>query len=193
MSLPAYLLSLANLHAAAPGVLDVVFGPDGEHEDAPDFACPLLGHMVPAHVQQKAGIFLGWVRHGVWSEPMLWLGLLSRNGYVFTAEWPVAWCALDLRVPSVAARLAGLCARALLPSGRSSATWDLIESDGGTFMLCAAVRHGITWTWDSNGHARGNAPSIHGAEEYDRCAFLRALTLALAPRIAALRTTASPR
>lgn len=34
-SMSKYLLSLADLHAAAPGVLGVVFGPDGHHANAP--------------------------------------------------------------------------------------------------------------------------------------------------------------
>lgn len=38
----AYLLRLSTLHLAAPGVLDVIFGKDGDHENAPYWTGPVL-------------------------------------------------------------------------------------------------------------------------------------------------------
>lgn len=90
----SHLLSLAALHAAAPGVLDVIFGPDGDFEGAPFFVGP-----VRDVARYGAG---GW--H--------WVRSVGGGFLVFievAAIQPIDDYALDLRVPSVAARLAGLC------------------------------------------------------------------------------------
>jgi hypothetical protein len=85
----SYLLPPSTLHAAAPGVLDVVFGPDGDFEGAPRWTGPVWTgeRYAPAQAQ-----------HG-------------RIGTLKGAELPSA--ALDLRVTSVADRLRRLCERAL--------------------------------------------------------------------------------
>ena len=41
--MPEYLLPLSVLHAAAPGVLDVVFGKDGAGDNRPNFTGPVYG------------------------------------------------------------------------------------------------------------------------------------------------------
>ena len=76
-----HLLSLSDLNAAAPGVLSVVFGPDGEFILAPMFRPPL------------------WHTDGYW----IWK-------YV-EDELPGMPVALDLRIPTVAARLLALLRR----------------------------------------------------------------------------------
>jgi len=98
----SYLLSPAALHAAAPGVLDVVFGPDGDFEGAPYWTGPVVeidptGNGGVYHV---AALLSGEFVAPIEPAPMM-------------AFYAVA---LDLRVPSVAARLAGL----LLAAGFST-------------------------------------------------------------------------
>lgn len=178
MSAP-HLLSLADLHAAAPGVLDVVFGPDGDFEGAPRFTGPVWS-------ARWGRYYTMWdVSHDLDGEPRCWVRSLDiaeepwddRHGsYVF-----------DLRIPTVAARLAGLCARALRPRIGGTTPWNIEESDGGVWILCPARRHGLMWFWESNGMGCADAPTVRLPDDCDREGFLRALSLTLAPRIAALR------
>lgn len=81
----SHLLSLSELHAAAPGVLDVVFGADGEFLLAPMFRPPL------------------WHADGHW----VWQYQVD--------DLTVQPLALDARVRSAAQRLAALCCRAADP------------------------------------------------------------------------------
>lgn len=94
----SHLLPLSNLHAAAPGVLDIVFGPDGDFEGAPYWVGP-VSDIDPSGV--------GGIYH---------VAAVLSGGSVATIEGagnlPLYSVALDLRIPSVAARLAGLCAKA---------------------------------------------------------------------------------
>lgn len=175
MSLPAYLLSLADLHAAAPGVLDVVFGPDGDFEGAPKWRPMLSGSLKGA-----PGYYPLW--HLGARGPVA----LHRDAYGYATSIDDA--ALDLRIPTVAERLAGLCARAL---GEFGAGWRVQRT--GTWDLTDGV---VSCCWRSDGTPWADMPqwpAVAGGPWRSDVEFLRALTLALAPRIAALRTTASPR
>lgn len=150
----SHLLSPSELHAEAPGVLDVVFGADGEFLLAPMFRPPL------------------WHADGYW----VWQYQVD--------DLTVQPLSLDLRVPSVAARLAGLCARAL--------GFNLFVG-----ALCSAYQHGDYFTlagphgmqevtWSSHGWPTSRAfvaPDLPREAMTDPPAFLRALTIALAPRI----------
>ena len=138
----SHLLSFATLHAAAPGVLGVIFGPDGDFEGAPRFTGPVRstgGWIAVASVDHEAvtSIHLG----------------IGGRGRRYHNE-----VALDLRTPTVAARLAGLCERAA----------DSETYRNNTALLISAFR------------------ASAGAWFDDEAARLAALTLALAPRIAAL-------
>lgn len=100
----SHLLSLSALHAAAPGVLDIVFGPDGDFEGAPQWRPPLFGQYPPRSSE------------GMWGRGYF-TGYYLEDGQVLYSssnygDVSVMSAALDCRVPSVAARLAGLCAKA---------------------------------------------------------------------------------
>lgn len=82
-----HLLSLADLHSAAPGVLDVIFGPDGDFPHAPNWRGPV--RCIPGP-DSGFPIF----------EEMPRLRPGQESWY--------EWYALDLRIPSVAARIAAL-------------------------------------------------------------------------------------
>ena len=160
----SHLLSLFTLHAAAPGVLDVVFGPDGDFEGADTWTGP------------------------VWYEgerPSRWLHITMIGGEAFSivsAEWwPLAPLSLDLRVPSVAARLAGLCARALDEEGIGWVTLD----DGEWCLMVGNEPRG--WWLPNTGEALLSMHPDLAGPVASPSAFLAALTLALAPKIAALR------
>ena len=143
----SHILSLTALHAAAPGVLDVVFGPDGDFEGAPRWTSPIWGSVTRWGEERPPSFVTRW----------------TRNGADFvTPEWDgnagVRAPSLDLRIPTVAARLAGLCERAA----------DSETYRNNTALLISAFR------------------ASAGAWFDDEAARLAALTLALAPRIAAL-------
>jgi len=164
----SHLLPLSALHAAAPGVLDIVFGADGDFEGAPRWKGPAALIM--------AGIFIRWyeVEMIAWPED----GLMND-------------LALDCRIPSVAARLAGLCARAVphVPESvtaahvrhrRASNLWSLVWVDSAGFTKEAS--------WNGDGTRTHPYDSdLAGAPFAGPAAFLASLTLALAPRIASLR------
>ena len=91
----AHLLRLSTLHLAAPGVLDVVFGKDGDHGDAPYWTGPVLdvhpcGHRGFFHVTK---ILSGRFADVLEIAPMMDLHDL----------------ALDCRVFGIRARLMRLC------------------------------------------------------------------------------------
>ncbi len=179
----SHLLSLAALHAAAPGVLGVVFGRDGEFKGAPPWAGPIYvaqtiavgagGHMLPG----------GWF---VSVDPRS----ITPSGFWFPDGGPVVpWSALalDCRVPTVAARLARLCAQAmgfnLFPGAQVSAYVD----GAGCFHL--ASDHGMQEvTWSPSGWAtrRGCSPPDLPRGVPDGPSALAALVMSLAPRIRAL-------
>lgn len=145
---PAHLLSLADLHAAAPGVLDVVFGPDGGFDGAPRWAGPVYGCLDTT----------AWRPHNdFWSVD--WFDVQHRPLHRDErGDLQVIWeAALDLRVSSVAARLVGLCVRASEPA----------HPVPFSLAALAAVGSGQIPPWKAE--------------------YLARMTLALAPRIAALR------
>lgn len=143
-----HLLSLAALHAEDPGAIDVVFGPDGDFEGAPYFSGPILARI-------RGEIPISY-HHVCTSYEPDQIGVMRNDGTRKLCDAP----ALDLRIPSVAARLAGLCARAGHP--------DLGFQDN---EVIAQARYGGP-SWNEAWAVR-----------------LAALTLTLAPRIAALRST----
>lgn len=155
----SHLLSPSELHAEAPGVLDVVFGADGEFLLAPMFRPPL------------------WHADGYW----VWQYQVD--------DLTVQPLSLDLRVPSVAARLAGLCARAL--GFNADDGWRIVYSEHIGFELITArctqfcESGGSRESWRFTGVPwRRGLPAIAGCSERWTCEmFLVALTLALAPRI----------
>lgn len=162
----AHLLTLADLHAAAPGILDVVFGADGDFLLAPMFRPP------------------------IWHADGYWVWTYTVDDLV---SLPVA---LDLRIPSVAARLAGLCAKAMHGSHGSWTVLWLPECPGFALMghvVLQGIPTTMGWWWSEKGGRAGSMTfmgmgppvRIHGATSIEH--FLAALTLTLAPRIAALK------
>ena len=140
----SHLLSLSTLHAAAPGVLDVVFGPDGDFQGASEWRCPIWDS-----------------ENGPDGD---WMGISRYARHPIADQFdPLDTMFFDLRISSVAARLAGLCNRAMLLGE--------MEIDDATADVFSRAMWGTArgWGW-RDGHA----------------AFLASLTLALAPRIAAL-------
>jgi len=111
--MPEYLLPLSVLHAAAPGILDVVFGKDGAGDNRPNFTGPVYG--------SAGGYAPGW-----WHiEGFDGADVLLMNDAIGERDA----LSLSALLPSTACRLAGLCLRAAgdLPSapisisaGRSS-------------------------------------------------------------------------
>ncbi len=180
-----YLLPLASLHAAAPGVLDVVFGPDGAFEGAPRFTGPIW--------HPRWGRYLtAWrVTHDRDGEPRVWVRSLDVGAE--PDDDAVTFYALDLRIPSIASRLAGLCARAVLPDDPKFVGGPGVRRmRGGLWVLYWRDADGLgkdaSWTPDGRrGHIYDSdvAGSPFASPEH----FLAALTLTLAPRIAALRST----
>ena len=152
-------LSLARLHAAAPGVLDAIACFDGDFQEAPIF------------------------------HPPLWDG--SR--WMWDYDWsdqPTGGLFLDLRIPSVAARLAGLCARAFDPRAEMAMMIATGTADHGFIALRWAS--GLIgderriWNRGTGGELSSKPTGILLPPRCDSPAALSATTLALAPRIAAL-------
>ena len=152
-----HLLPLSALHAAAPGVLDVVFRPDGDFKGAPPWAGPMTSLADPARH--------GWL---VW-RGALHVSVATADGHWSSTveQWRERW-ALDLRIPTVAARLAGLCLR-------------VVEGDRVIFDGPAPVYAGEFLRGAMCSSAAGGLDHVLAAE-------LAALTLALAPKIAALKS-----
>lgn len=177
-----HLLPLADLHAAAPGILDVVFGPDGDFEGAPLW--------VPA----------GWEIHPLLTDPAwkpvskgdslvhLWL---PGYGWAFR---PFDELALDLRQTTTATRLAGLCARALGAHVGDGWTLACEVHPGVLYRLVGVLTTGrpiVAGAWLSTGRSFRAESKIgddvkNPPNAPDPAAFLAALVLTLAPRIAAL-------
>ena len=148
----SHLLSLSELHAAAPGVLDVVFGADGEFLLAPMFRPPL------------------WHADGYW----VWQYQVD--------DLTVQPLALDLRT-SAADRVAKLCGLVLGFSLFAGSTVSAYKHGNYCHL---ATPHGMQEvTWGPSGWATSRTfdPPNLPAGLPDAPAFLRALTLALAPRI----------
>ena len=133
-----HLLSLADLNAAAPGVLDVVFGPDGDFTNAPRWQPPIWDGYIHALFDCFEG------DRGV--------GLLGLQ-----YEVPYERAALDLRIPTVAARLLALLRRLNVQSRSTRAA------------IRASTNRHLSGTWTESDAAD-----------------LGVVVLALAPQIAAI-------
>lgn len=178
----SYLLTLAALHAAAPGAIDVVFGPDGDFEGAPRFTGPVLGRI-------RGELPMGY-HHVCTSYEPDQIGVMRNDGTRKLCDAP----ALDLRIPSVAARLAGLCARALgapppvvayvVATGVPEHGFLVLRAE---WLLIGERR----WCWnrDTGADLSMHPTGIRLPPRCDAASALAALTFALAPRIAALRST----
>lgn len=94
-----HLLLLAAIHAEDPGALDAVFGPDGDFEGAPMWHPQLL---VDGAYRQA---WASWDSDGRVASIMVLMPCF-KGVEAAPIRWDVAY--LDLRIPSVAARLAGL-------------------------------------------------------------------------------------
>lgn len=153
----SHLLSLPAMHRDGPGSLDVVFGPDGDFEGAPR-----------------------------WDPPVFWLNQYIRWGWLRSQasfeHLILPDLALDLRIPSVAARLAGLCARAL---GQSQPRGWGVE-DANPEWCFQSVWGTRAYNWRLNGAPYGAGLPVLPKGLLTPEAFLASLTLSLAPRIAAL-------
>lgn len=184
----SHLLSLSALHAAAPGVLDVVFGPDGTFEGAPAFSPPLWTGIWSDRLEDPICQW-GWC----WGEVYM-----SEDGLaLFDDHRQVEDAYLDCRIPSVAARLAGLCARALdvEATGQAWATEaGEIRPEFWVLRYCDTAGYAASVAWckaTGRPDRRGLSPCPPETPSLpaglaDVPSFLAALTLSLAPKIAAL-------
>lgn len=170
--IPPCLLSLADLNDAAPGVLDVVFGPDGDFEGAPLFRGPV-------RLTDGRYVSMDWLLCQPWD-----LAIMHRMA------------SLDLRVPSVAARLAGLCAQALghhegtgWRAYRMADGWALTDwSEGLTqWTLSGLIEIPPRLPTSEGWSAADPTWTLRGGPWETEAHFLASLFLSLAPRIAALR------
>lgn len=159
-----HLLPLSTLHSSAPGVLDVLFGRDGDFEGAPRHTSLVLWH--PTH---------GWA-----------------NRILATGSEVGPHC-LDLRIPSVAARVAGLCALAIDPRAVAAVFCATGTADHGFLGLrytggfLAEGRR--TWNRSTGTELSDPPTGVVLPPRCDAASGLAALFLTLAPRIAALGGT----
>ena len=169
---------------AAPGFLDAVFGPDGNFEGAPPWTGPIVLFVGKGRKQ--------WAYVLASPSPICGSMYVRERGSEFLSEM-----GLDLHVPSVAARLAGLCARALdvEATGQAWATeTGEIQKDYWALRYCDQDGYAASCAWmktTGKPDRRSLSPCPVGAPTLpanlpDVPAFLAALTLALAPKIAAL-------
>lgn len=180
----SHLLNLDALHAAAPGILTVIFGSDGP---ASFWSCPVRGRIAIG-----ADLFM--------PEDWYWVAMVLGGGRVLTTDHApyvkeggsvILDAQLDCRVPSVAARLLGLCARAM-DSAATGAAW--IEDHGDSLALRYCVKRvvphdAIYWkraTGAPYATAADAKPVVMADVPTDEASFVAALVTALAPRIAAL-------
>lgn len=160
----SHLLPLSALHTAAPGILDVVFGPDGDAygDRTPYFRGPLWhrwwGHWTWLDVGPAETHGHRQPENPVWRDMRWLLRELDHGNAGLSVGAPID---LDLRIPSVAARLAGLCATTLT------------RDELGEIDLCWEIM----------------AQAMSGSIRSDTAALLAVLILAVAPRIAALGGT----
>ncbi len=192
-----HLLSLADLHAAGPGVLDVIFGPDGDFEGAPEWRCPIW------YTYGRPTWML--MREGDWCIQLdrrgHWVALAGTRGHIST-------CHLDLRT-SAADRLAKLCARVCLkhigvPDAPVSVyvfdDWELCGLEVYTSGRDRYRQRHFCWDGMDGGGNNHFLPSgkrdlfdlpvgVVARPQPDSISFLAALTLHLAPQIAALKDT----
>ena len=195
----SHLLSLSALHAAAPGVLSVVFGSDGDFEGAPVWRPPLWGTLRPrkGNPPDENDGQTGFVFRYTLNTAMRGNAdpAVVMDGPA--AIWGIGGAALDCRVPSVAARLAGLCARALdvEATGQAWATEaGEIRPEFWVVRYCDTAGYAASVAWckaTGRPDRRGLSPCPPETPSLpaglaDVPSFLASLTLSLAPRIAAL-------
>lgn len=167
-------------------LLPVLFGRDGEFEGAPNWTCLIHGSV--------GGDPPTFFRIGTIVSGAFFAAGVDRR---FNAR--ISAPTLNLRIPSVAARVAGLCARAL--GNQEVASWCAIEDHfSWTLHGALAISRGsfgrtIELSWErSSGRAQGYGPGGEAdhpsiptlTQATDVASFLASLFLALAPRIAAL-------
>ena len=162
-----YLLPLSTLHAAAPGALDAVFGPDGDFEGAPDWIGQVWCWSPAWGPESHAATF-----RPVFS---VYPHAVGHENYSGSTRFEHA--AFDLRVTSVADRLRRLCECAL-----GGALYEMGEF-GGTTLRCGDE---ILACWAADGSPTSpidSEPVRFPAIGRD---WLGPLVLALAPQIATL-------
>lgn len=184
MAIPNHMLQLIAMHREGPGSLDVVFGRDGDFEAAPYWVGPVTD-IDPSGV---GGIY--HVAAVLSGESIATIEGAGNN-------LPLYSVALDLRVPSVAARLAGLCARALDAEATGQA-WTTeageIRPEFWVVRYCDTAGYAASVAWckaTGRPDRRGLSPCPPETPSLpsglaDVPSFLAALTLVLAPKIAAL-------
>ena len=162
--MPDYLLPLSVLHAAAPGILDLIFGRDGEHDDAPHW------------------------------EGQLWHFPLESYRTVSARRWTpdglMLDLAFDLRLPSTAARIATICAQSLYhrPERVMGACVKRERHGSWSLLWRDADGYGKDAMWTADGkRCHVFDPDLSGAPFASPEAFLLALIMAYAPRIIAAK------
>lgn len=180
----SHLLSLVDLHAAAPGILDVVFGADGP---AKFWSCPVRGRIAIGADHRTP-------------EDWYWVAEVLDGGRVLTTDCAphvepdgsvILDARLDCSVSSAESRLLGLCARAM-DSAATGAAW--LEQRPESWALRYRVNRvlpydTIYWTRATGAHDASAAearPVDIGKMPTDEASFVAALVTTLAPRIAAL-------
>lgn len=203
-AMTSHLLPLSTIAATLP----VLFGPDGDFPGAPRFRCALWAAGCWAE-SGPDGVYVQARRvlrdRAVVSDPLIY-GVGDR-GYTSSQVF------IDLRIPSVAARVAGLCARAL--GAHWAEGWTVRQYENGLALESSGMRpdangrptlHFDGWAWyDATPNARSRRPVLgrHTRAEgirdpvdypltfdvlggHPRASFLASLFVSLAPRIAAL-------
>lgn len=142
-----HLLAPSALDAAAPGVLSVVFGPDGDFDGAPNWRGPLVSLDYATNRVYDSGVWLDVIQGGrariiraeLPTDVGRALGALNSGGWR-----PLSRLAFDTRVPSVAARLAGLLLRVAVIAKDEALLRDarvvLVACAGGPWSEAQAAR-----------------------------------------------------
>jgi hypothetical protein len=103
-----HLLNLFAFHTAGPGVLDQVFGPDGDFEGAP-YATPTL--LVQGEYDEWEEYRPCWMTRDSNDQVIQVFALFPKGKGVEARSVPLSSAALDLRTPSTAFRLLDLLRR----------------------------------------------------------------------------------
>jgi hypothetical protein len=174
--IPTCLINLSAAHAKAPGVLDRVFGKDGDFEGAPLFTGPCWS------AQRRS-----YVHVGAEYAPATYHG--ARNDCAGLPALDREDLFLDPRVPTVGARIAWLCALAIDP--RATSAYADVGPNGFTLHCTLPWGSATAYYWNHSGHTYSTrGPSLDryfpGYTSYTAADFLAALFMELAPLIAAL-------
>lgn len=195
----SHLLDLRALHISAPGVLDVIFGPDGPCDF---WSAPVWGSIARNDDRGRTPADYYWVGDVVGGHVRTYDPRAHVDGDHGSL---IIDAALDCRVPSVAARLAGLCARAMDPEATGQA-WATeageMRPDYWVLRYCDTAGHVASAAWaktTGSPNWRALSPCPPAAPDLpadlpDVASFIAALVMALAKRIAALGegATSSP-